>query len=106
MKGITLNKSLITLLAGLTLACGANTALANAEPLSETHMQIETSAPINLNTANAEQLSSLPGIGAKKATQIIEYRELNGDFESVDELQNVKGIGPKMLAKISSKLSV
>ena len=61
---------------------------------------------INLNSSNAEQLSSLPGIGIKKANAIVSYRELNGNFESVEELVNVKGIGPKMLAKLQGLISV
>lgn len=61
---------------------------------------------LNINTASVEQLSSLPGIGTKKAEAIIAYRELNGNFVSTEELVNVKGIGPKMLAKLVNKVSI
>ncbi len=61
---------------------------------------------LNINSASAEELATLPGIGAKKAMAIIEYRELNGKFSSVEELVNVKGIGPKMLAKLEGYVSV
>ena len=63
-------------------------------------------AMVSLNSASAEQLSSLPGIGLKKAEAIVAYRELNGEFESVEELVNVKGIGPKMLAKLKGLIAL
>jgi competence ComEA-like helix-hairpin-helix protein len=56
--------------------------------------------PININTATAELLEQLPGIGPKTAQRIVEYREAHGRFSSVDELMNVKGIGPKKLEQI------
>ncbi|MFT6270741.1 MAG: competence protein ComEA [Alphaproteobacteria bacterium] len=65
-----------------------------------------TIAPIDINKASAQELSALPGIGAKKALAIVEYRELNGKFVSVEELVNVKGIGPKMLAKLDGYVSI
>ncbi|HHW46675.1 MAG TPA: ComEA family DNA-binding protein [Clostridiales bacterium] len=55
---------------------------------------------ININSATKDQLMALPGIGEVKAQAIIDYRELNGPFMSVDELINVKGIGPATLEKI------
>jgi len=61
---------------------------------------------VNINTADLETLSSLPGIGPKKAESIIEYRELNGNFQSVDELANVKGIGERMVEKLAQRVSV
>jgi competence protein ComEA len=68
--------------------------------------QDNASSTIDINKANAEELASLPGIGTKKAIAIVEYRELNGKFVSVEELVNVKGIGPKMLAKLNGFISV
>ncbi|MCY4157443.1 MAG: helix-hairpin-helix domain-containing protein [Gammaproteobacteria bacterium] len=56
---------------------------------------------VNVNTADAETLAAeLNGIGPVKAKAIIEYREQNGPFKSVEELLKVKGIGPKTLEKI------
>ena len=62
--------------------------------------------PLNLNTATQEALESLPGIGPVKAAEIIAYREKIGEFLSIDELLNVKGIGPATLESIRSYLVV
>lgn len=58
------------------------------------------SGKLNINTASAEQLESLPGVGPVTARAIIEYRQQNGGFRSVDELIEVRGIGPKRLEQI------
>ena len=55
---------------------------------------------ININTATAEQLVLLPGVGKKTADAIIEYRTKNGNFKAVDDITKVKGIGAKKLEKI------
>ena len=52
---------------------------------------------VDVNKADIETLSLLKGVGEKKAQAIIAYRELHGDFNSVDDLLNVKGIGEQML---------
>ncbi|MGL5212420.1 MAG: ComEA family DNA-binding protein [Acinetobacter junii] len=59
---------------------------------------------ISLNQANLEQLQTLNGVGQKKAQAIIEYRQKKGGFKTIDELMNVKGIGPKLLEKNKAKL--
>jgi len=55
---------------------------------------------ININTASAEDLTALPRIGTKVAQRIVEYRTAHKGFKSVDELRNVKGVGPKLLEGI------
>ena len=55
---------------------------------------------ININTATSSELQRLDGIGEAYAKRIIEYREANGGFDSIDELINVKGIGEKRLENI------
>ncbi len=59
---------------------------------------------ISLNQANVQQLQTLIGVGEKKAQAIVEYRQKNGGFKTVDELVNVKGIGPKLLEKNKVRL--
>jgi competence protein ComEA len=56
---------------------------------------------INLNQASAVELEDLPGIGQAIAARIVAYREQQGPFQSVEDLQNVTGIGAKLFAKIS-----
>ena len=61
---------------------------------------------VNINTATVEQLATLPGVGQATATKIVEYREQNGMFKTVEELMNVKGIGEKKLEKIKSLITI
>ena len=60
---------------------------------------------ININTANAEQISSaMSGIGESKAEAIVKYRKSHGKFKSAQDLVNVKGIGGKTVAKNKNKI--
>lgn len=63
-------------------------------------------AAVNVNTATQEQLESLNGIGPAKAKAIIDYRNKNGNFKNVDELDKVPGIGEGILKKIKSEATV
>lgn len=74
-------------------------------PESPSQSALQT-AKVNINKAGVEELMSLPNIGEVKARAIIEYRKSHGPFKSVDELDNVKGIGSKTLEKLRPLVSV
>ncbi|MDR1734758.1 MAG: helix-hairpin-helix domain-containing protein [Oscillospiraceae bacterium] len=62
--------------------------------------------PLNLNTASFEDLLTVPGLGEKKASAIIEYRNAAGRYDSVMELANIKGFGETTAERLSAYLAV
>ena len=66
----------------------------------------EDNAKININTATVEELSSLQGIGEKKAKSIVEHREKAGSFAKIEDLKDVKGVGDKIFDKIKDQIAV
>ena len=63
-------------------------------------------AIVNLNTASAADLQTLPGIGAKTAARILDYRQKNGPFKKIEELMNIRGVGEKNFLKLKNQITV
>ena len=63
-------------------------------------------AAVNINTATQSELEMVRGLGPAKAKAIIAYRESNGKFKSLDDLDNVKGFGKASIEKLKEELSV
>jgi competence protein ComEA len=63
-------------------------------------------AVVNINTATQSDLEMVKGVGPAKAKAIITYREANGNFKNLDELDNVKGFGKASVEKLKDELSV
>lgn len=82
---------------GLTLAPASVLAQKAKAPSAE---------KVNLNTATAEQLQTLPGIGPALAKTIIEHRTKSGKFNKIEEILNIKGVGEKKFLKIKDRLVV
>ena len=62
---------------------------------------------VNINTANAEQIATtMTGIGENKAKAIVEYRNSHGKFKSIEDLENVDGVGLKTVEKNKDKISL
>ena len=84
------------LIATMSVAAMADTASTSAAP----------AGVVNINTANAEELSLLPRVGAKVAQRIVDYRNEHGKFAKTSDLMQVKGIGDKTFQNLSSYLTV
>ncbi len=104
-------RSVLSFLALASLVA-AQPRLSAAQPPASSRASSRSSAKppvtgtININTATAAELEALPGIGAKTAARIVEYRQKNGAFKKVEELMNVRGVGEKNFVKLKSQISV
>ncbi len=78
----------------------------SAAPTGAPSSSAVSSLLVHLNTANQTALETLPDIGPSKAQAILEYRTAHGRFSSIDELDNVKGIGEATLAKLRPYLTL
>jgi competence protein ComEA len=97
----------MSLVIGVLLLAGAGVldAQTSGQKNKATTASVATK-PIDLNTATAAQLETLPGIGPATAQRIVEYREKNGGFKKIEELMNVRGIGEKSFLKIKDLITV
>ena len=80
-----------------------NNALKNDACITES---TNTSSKVSINNATLEQLQTLPGIGASKAQDIINYRTEHGQFQSIEDLKNISGIGDSIFAKIKDYITL
>ncbi|WOY90057.1 helix-hairpin-helix domain-containing protein [Ligilactobacillus murinus] len=89
-------------------ATSAQTAVAPADPQTSLTANAAdvNGSKVNLNTATKEQLMQVDGIGDKKATKIIEYRQQHGSFKQLSELKDISGIGDKTYQKLSKSLTI
>ncbi|KXT76501.1 Late competence protein ComEA, DNA receptor [Streptococcus sp. DD10] len=85
---------------------GEETTMVTVASEQENQNGNKNSSKVNLNTATEVELQTISGIGQKKATDIVSYREANGGFKTVDDLQNVSGIGTKTLEKLREYVTV
>jgi competence protein ComEA len=87
-------------------ACLSVQALAQAAAPGPKPPAAKPSTIVNLNTATVAELEALPGIGAKVASRIVEYRTKKGPFRKIEELMNVHGVGEKSFLKVQPQLTV
>ncbi len=73
---------------------------------AESHYIADAGVRLNVNLADTDELTELPGIGEVLARRIVEYRSQHGPFASVDELTRVSGIGEQTLAQLRERISV
>lgn len=78
------------------------------ETVEQTNLppQVDNESKVNINTASAEELQTLTGIGEKKAQAIIDYRTQNGNFQSIDQLTEVDGFGEKTVEKLRDSITI
>lgn len=69
-------------------------------------VEVDNNSKISINTATKDELMLIDGVGEKKADAIIEYRNSNGNFQAIEDIMNVSGIGESMFNKIKDKITI
>ena len=108
-RNVLMRKLIINSLLAATLSASSFFVIADEVKVASDAQAVAvmTQPVININTADTETLArELNGVGAAKARAIVEYREAHGEFASVDELLEVKGIGMAILEKNLNKITV
>ncbi len=80
--------------------------LADQTTLDGIQTEMSTSTLVNINTADSQQLQTLPGIGPKKAEAIIAYRDENGSFQAIEDIMAISGIGEKTFEQLAPLIQV
>ncbi|MCG9708148.1 helix-hairpin-helix domain-containing protein [Pseudoalteromonas sp. Isolate3] len=96
-------KLLSSLLLATSIALLLTTPAFAVKPTEATQVKMQK---LSINKASIDQLTQLPGIGESKAKAIVEHRNKQGPFKSVEQLKEVKGIGDKVFAKLEGKITL
>lgn len=107
MKLQSNSKAMSVLTAVLVVFTLVNAATVFAAPKTEAKQEVApANVNVNVNTASAEELQTVRGIGPSLAERIVEYRNQNGKFQKVEDLVNIRGIGEAKFQKIKTQVSV
>lgn len=101
-----MSRTILMLLGIVALTFAVVVTPAGAEQGKASKSTAATKVRVDINTASAEELAQLPGIGDKVAARVVTYREENGRFLKIEEIMNVRGIGEKTFLKIKDSLIV
>lgn len=96
----------LLLVSSLFLLSNSSPVFSADEGIDSAVDSVQMLAKININNASNEQLTTIKGLGNKKAQAIVDYRQKNGDFANLEDLLNVNGIGKSTLAKIEPFLTL
>ena len=99
-------RTLVAAVALVFLVAAPSLVGAQSKASGQTSAKPPITGTSNINTASTTELQRLPGIGAKTAGRVIEYRQKNGPFKKVEELMNVRGVGEKNFLKLKNQISV
>lgn len=106
ITAIFITAAAVTAASGSLSGRSAPVAISVVSPAPPEAAPSEASELININTASAEELDVLPGIGEKLAAAIVSYRSEHGGFLSLPELMDVPGIGPEVFEKLRLLITV
>jgi competence protein ComEA len=91
---------------GEQIIVGAPKVITTTSKRGKSSSKTKISGPININTATADQLDSLPGVGPVMAGRIITYRQKNGPFKVIEDLRKVAGMGASKFAALQSQIRI
>src|SRR6266516_4199810 len=102
-----MDRTILSLVAlAFLIAAQPRAAIAQQQHSARAAAKPSAAGIVNLNSASAAQFETLPGIGAKTAARIVEYRQKNGPFKKIEELMNVRGVGEKNFLKLKDHITV
>lgn len=99
-------KTITVLLLGSFAIAGAQQSMGASDHHHRSAVFQAQPSTLNLNSADAASLAAVKGIGPKRASAIVAYRQQHGAFKSVSDLSHVKGFGDKLIAKVKGRLTV